>query len=34
LTVFRKTKMREPEEITRAETAMRRCLAEGHIAED
>jgi hypothetical protein len=34
LTVFRKTKMREPEEIARAEMAMRRCLAEGHTAED
>jgi len=34
LTVFRKTKMREPEEIARAETAMRRCIAKGHTAED
>ena len=34
LTVFRKTRMREPEEIARAETAMRRCIAEGHTAED
>ena len=34
LTVFRKTRMREPEEIARAETAMRRCIAESHTAED
>lgn len=34
LTVFRKTRMREPEEIARAELAMRRCLTEGHTAED
>jgi hypothetical protein len=34
LTVFRKTKMRETEEIARAAAAMRRCVAEGHTAED
>jgi hypothetical protein len=26
--------MREIEEVARAETAMRRCMAEGHTAED
>ena len=34
LTVFRKTRMREASEINRAEIAMRRCIAEGHTAED
>ncbi len=34
LTVFRKTRMREPGEIARAEMAMHRCIAEGHTAED
>jgi hypothetical protein len=34
LTVFRKTRMREDGEISRAETAMRRCTAEGRTAED
>jgi Gp49-like protein DUF891 len=34
LTVFRKTKMRETLEVGRAEEAMRRCIAEGHTAED
>ena len=34
LTVFRKTKAREIAEVERAERAMRRCLAEGHTAED
>ncbi len=34
LTVFRKTRMREAGEVSRAETAMRRCIAEGHTAED
>jgi hypothetical protein len=34
LTVFRKTKMRETAEVARAEAAMRRCIAEGHTAED
>ncbi len=34
LTVFRKTKMREVQEVARAEAAMRRCIAEGHTAED
>ena len=34
LTVFRKTRMREAGEISRAEIAMRRCIAEGHTAED
>jgi len=34
LTVFRKTKMREVQEVTRAEAAMNRCLAEGHTAEE
>ena len=34
LTVFRKTRMRETREISRAEIAMRRCIAEGHTAED
>jgi hypothetical protein len=33
-TVFRKTKMREVEEVARAEAAMLRCIAEGHTAED
>ena len=34
LTVFRKTKMREVQEVARAEAAMLRCIAEGHTAED
>jgi hypothetical protein len=34
LTVFRKTKMRETDEVSRAEAAMYRCIAEGHTAED
>ena len=34
LTVFRKTKMREVQEVARAEAAMHRCIAEGHTAED
>ena len=34
LTVFRKTKQRERAEIDRAERAMRRCIAEGHTAEE
>jgi len=34
LTVFRKTKMRETDEVSRAEAAMHRCVAEGHTAED
>ena len=34
LTVFRKTKMREIEEVARAATAMRRCIAEGHTVEE
>ena len=34
LAVFRKTKMRETEEVGRAEAAMRRCITEGHTAED
>ena len=34
LTVFRKTKMREAGEVARAEAAMRRCVEEGHTAED
>jgi hypothetical protein len=34
LTVFRKTKMRETEEVARAEAAMRHCIAAGHTAED
>jgi len=34
LTVFRKTNMRESEQVARAEAAMRRCIAEGHTAED
>ena len=34
LTVFRRTRMREAGEVSRAETAMRRCIAEGHTAED
>ena len=34
LTVFRKTKMREVQEVARAEAAMLRCVAEGHTAED
>ena len=32
--VLRKTRMREASEINRAEIAMRRCIAEGHTAED
>jgi len=32
LTVFRKTRQREEAEIDRAETAMRRCIAEAHTA--
>ncbi len=34
LTAFRKTRQRETAEIERAERAMRRCLFEGHTAED
>ncbi len=34
LTVFRKTRQREEAEINRAEGAMRRCIAEGHTAEE
>jgi hypothetical protein len=34
LTVFRKTKQREDAEIGRAEEVMRRCIAEGHTAEE
>ena len=34
LTAFRKTMMRETEEVTRAEAAMRRYIGEGHTAED
>jgi hypothetical protein len=34
LTVFRKTRQREEAEINRAEGAMRRCIAEGHAAEE
>jgi hypothetical protein len=34
LTVFRKTKMGEVQEVTWAEAAMHRCVAEGHTAED
>ena len=34
LTVFRKTRQREEAEIDRAEAAMRRCIAEGHSAEE
>lgn len=34
LTVFRKTKARESQEIDRAERAMQRCVASGHTAED
>jgi hypothetical protein len=34
LTVFRKTRQREEAEIDRAEAAMRRCIAEGHTAEE
>jgi phage-related protein len=34
LTVFRKTKAREGQEIDRAERAMQQCIASGHTAED
>ena len=34
LTVFRKTKQREPAEIKRAQVAMKRCIAEGHTVEE
>lgn len=34
LTVFSKQRRRERAEIARAERAMKRCLAEGHIAEE
>jgi hypothetical protein len=34
LTVFRKTRRREPNEIDRAERAMKRCITEGHTAEE
>ena len=34
LTVFRKTKARESQEIDRAERAMQQCIASGHTAED
>ncbi len=34
LTVFRKMKMRETDEGSRAEAALYRCIAEGHTAED
>lgn len=34
LTVFRKTRQREEAKIDRAEAAMRRCIAEGHTAEE
>ena len=34
LTVFRKTARREGAEIDRAEAAMRRCIADGHTADD
>jgi hypothetical protein len=34
LTVFRKTKARETQEIDRAERAMQQCIASGPTAED
>lgn len=34
LTVFKKTQRREREEIDRAGHAMKRCIAEGHTAEE
>lgn len=34
LTVFRKTQRQERAEIARAERAMKRCVAEGHTAEE
>ncbi len=34
LTVFRKQRMNERHEIERARSAMRRCIAEGHTAEE
>jgi hypothetical protein len=34
LTVFRKQRRRERAEIERAEQALQRCIAEGHIVED
>lgn len=34
LTVFRKQRMNERHEVERARVAMRRCLAEGHTAEE
>ena len=34
LTVFRKQRMNERTEITRARAAMVRCIAEGHTAEE
>ena len=34
LTVFRKTRQREVQEVRRAEQAMARCIAEGHTVEE
>ena len=34
LTVFRKERPREPREISRALRAYRKCILEGHLAED
>ena len=34
LTVFKKTKQRERAQIDRAERAMKRCISEGHTAEE
>lgn len=34
LTVFRKQRMREPAEVDRARRAMKRCIAEGHTADE
>jgi hypothetical protein len=34
LTVFRKQRMNERHEVERARVAMRRCVAEGHTAEE
>jgi hypothetical protein len=34
LTVFRKQRMNERHEVERAREAMRRCIAEGHTAEE
>ena len=34
LTVFRKQRMNERQEVERARVAMRRCIAEGHSAEE